>query len=119
MELVDQLLDAILGGYRLVVDDVELGDALEPQARADLAPQEWQRTVERAIGMAPTLFISQRGIEDARLLEVTAHLDPRDRDEPEARIVHLAREQLTELAADLVGDAIRSLSFQVSTHKQS
>ena len=52
------------------------------------------------------LVVAERGVEDARLLEVGRHLHAGEGDEADARIVHLARQQQRELAADLIGDAV-------------
>ena len=47
LDVVQQLLDAVLSGDRLVVAELELGHAPQPQPRADLAAQERRRALER------------------------------------------------------------------------
>src|SRR6266550_2764176 len=85
--LLEELLDPVLAGDRLVVDEIELGDALQPQARADLAPQERHRAVERARRALPRLLVAERGVVDASQLEIGRDLHAGDRDEAETRVV--------------------------------
>ena len=49
---------------------------------------------------------------DARLLKVRRDLHARQRHEPDARIVHFAREQRGQFAADLIGDAVGSRALR-------
>src|SRR6185436_9333415 len=69
-DLVEQLLDPVLAGDRLVVDELELGDALQAQARADLAAQERNRAMERAVRALTRLVVTERGVVHARVLQV-------------------------------------------------
>src|SRR5262245_7990813 len=112
VELVDQLLDAILAGDRLVVDEPQFGDAAQAQARSDLTAEKRGGALQRALRAAARLRLvtarSERCEVDARLLQIRGDLDARQGHEPDARIVHLAREQAGELAANLIRDAIRS-----------
>src|SRR5262249_21816062 len=48
VNFVEQLLDAVLSRHGIIVLELELGHALQTQARADLPPQKWRRTLERA-----------------------------------------------------------------------
>src|SRR5262245_50252884 len=107
-DLVEQLLDAVLAGNRFVVVERELWRALQPQARADLAAQETGRAGQRPLGIATALLVAERRIVHARLLQIRADAHPRQRHEPDARIVNVAREQRRQLASDLIGDAIGS-----------
>ena len=51
-------------------------------------------------------FIAEYGVQDARRLEVGGHLNPRERDEANPRVVDLTRQDQRELAADLIADAV-------------
>src|SRR6185503_17975355 len=102
--LVEELLDAVLPGDRLVVDEIELGDALQPQARADLAPQERHRALERARRALLRLLVTERRVVDASQLEIGRDLDAGDGDEAETRVVHFPRQQQGQLAAHLLGN---------------
>src|SRR5262245_19910880 len=107
-DLVEQLLDAVLAGNRFVVVERELRRALQPQARADLAPQEAGGAGQRPLGVATALLVAERRVVHASLLQIWAHADARQRHEPDPRIVDLAREQRRQLAPDLIGDTIGS-----------
>ena len=73
---------------------------------ADLAAEERRRALERlARSSARSAASPSDRVVDARQLQVGGDLDARERDEADARIVHLAREQLAELLADLFADA--------------
>src|SRR6266516_692897 len=112
VELVDQLFDAVLTGDRFIVNELQFRHAFQSQAGADLTSQKRQRTMQRAIGLAPPLFVAEDGVEHARLLKVAGQLDPGNGDEPQAGIVHFAREQVAKLAADLIGDAFGSRALR-------
>src|SRR6185295_1717069 len=103
--LVEELLDPVLAGDRLVVDEIELGDALQPQARADLAAQKRHRPLERARAALLRLLVAERRVVDASQLEIGRDLDAGDGDEAEARVVHFPRQQQSQLAAYLLGNA--------------
>ena len=62
--------------------------------------------------LALRLVVAHERVEDARQLQVGRDLHARQRDETDAGIVHLAREQLAQLLADFFADAVgtRSLS---------
>src|SRR6266446_4900143 len=106
--IVQQTLDAILPGDRFVVQERQLGDALEAQPRPDLPAEERSGPLDGAAGVLAGLVVAEHGVEHARLLKVRGHLDPRDRHESNARIAHLACEQQRELASDLIRDAVRA-----------
>jgi len=52
VDLLQQPLDAVLRFDRLVELELERRDAPEPQALADLVPEERRRPVERLVGGA-------------------------------------------------------------------
>src|SRR5262249_22083497 len=49
---------------------------------------------------------AERGVEHPRLLQIRAHLHPGQRHEPDAGIVHFARQQIGELASNLIRDTV-------------
>src|SRR2546427_656867 len=110
MNLVEQLLDAVLAGDRFVVQELELRDALEAETRPNLPPEERRGALEGAPAVlsrrAGVTRGAERGVEDARELQVRTDLDARQRHETDARVVHVTREQQRELRADLVGDTV-------------
>src|SRR5438094_1737507 len=118
MDLVEQLLDAVLAGDRFVVQELELRDPLEAETRPDLPPKERRGALEGAPAVrsrrAGVTRGTERGVVDTRQLQVRTDLDTRQRHETDARVVHLAREQLRELRADLIGDTVgpRALAHQ-------
>src|SRR5262245_35907436 len=108
VDLAAQLLDAILAGNRFVVVKDQFGRALQAQASADLAAQKPAGPREGTVGVAAALLVAERRVVDVRLLQIGGDADARERDEADARIVHLAREQGSQLAANLVGHAVWS-----------
>src|SRR5919197_1814389 len=115
VQLVEELLDAILAGDRFVVDELQIRHAPQPQARSDLTAEEGSGALERArralFGLCFGAGRAERGVIHASVLKVGRHLDARDRDEPDAGVVHFAREQIPQLAANLIGDAIGTRSL--------
>src|SRR5262249_41987626 len=68
--VVQELLDAVLARDRLVVEELDLRRALEAQPRSNLAAEKRRRPPQRAIGPAPRRLVTERGVVDARLLQV-------------------------------------------------
>ena len=91
VQLVEDLLDAILAGDRLVVDELQLGDALAAAAarRSGGAGTAWRGRAPCALSCA-RLLVAEHGVVDARQLQVGADLHARERDEADARVVDLA-----------------------------
>src|SRR5262245_50840429 len=73
-QLVQQLLDPILAGDRGVVDELQIGRPPQPQPRSELAPQERPGALERLGGRRTCLLVAERGVVDARQLQVRADL---------------------------------------------
>ena len=65
--------------------------------------------------LAQRLLVAHRRVVDARELQVGRDLHLRQRDEADAGIVDVPREQLGQLVADGLSDAIRSVGAHVST----
>src|SRR5436190_5210605 len=106
MDFVQQLFDPVLPSDGLIVLELQLGHALQTETRADLAPQKGRCPVERTRAVLARRLVAKDRVEDAGLLDVRAHLDARERHEPDAGIVDFTRKQLGQFAADLVGDTI-------------
>src|ERR1043166_5779758 len=108
VDVLQDPLDALLVGDRFVEPELELRTAAQVrQPRADLAAEEAGGAVERARRLLARLRVAEARIEHARDLQVGGHLHARKRDEPDARVVHLAAaENLAQHLADLIADAI-------------
>src|SRR3954469_15387041 len=104
--VVEQLFDPVLAGNRFVVVELQLGGALEAQARAELAAQERRGAAERLGRGGARLVVAERGVVDPRVLQVGRDLHSRNGDEPDPRVVHVARQHRRDLAADLIGDSV-------------
>ena len=86
-------------------------DAPETKPAANLPAEKRRGSLERSGGLASLPGIAERGVEDARHLEVARDLYPGQRDEADARITHIAAGQyLAQVLADLVPHAIRTVS---------
>src|SRR3954463_13551334 len=101
--LVEEPLDAVLAGDRFVVEELGLRRALQPQPRSDLPPQERRGAAERPFRVPPRRVVAERGVVNARLLQIRRDRDAGDGDEADPRIVDLARQHRGNLAANLVG----------------
>src|SRR5436190_13181312 len=104
-EVLENLLDAIVARDGVVVEELEVRHAPEPQPAAELAPQERRGALQRPGAFTLRPLVSHRRVIDARELKIRRDAHFRQRQEPDARIVHVAGEELGELAADLVADA--------------
>jgi hypothetical protein len=67
-----------------------------------LPPQERRGSIERPCRVAAARFVSERGVIDLCGLEIRAQLHARQRHEPDAGIVHVARQELGDFSAKLV-----------------
>jgi hypothetical protein len=108
VDLVQQLLDAILSGDRLVVLERKIGDALEAQARADLPPEEWLCAIERARAVRPRLFVAEYRVEHPRELDIRADLNAGECHKTDTGIVDFSREERSQFATNLISDSIGS-----------
>ena len=98
---------------RLVETELELGNPPQPEGAADLPAQERRRALERLLGLTARFRVAEAGVEHACQLEVRRDLHARQRDEPDARIVHrAAAEQRAQLVANLFADAIWSVTVR-------
>src|SRR5947207_10913675 len=107
LEVLQDLFDAVLVLDRFVEPELDLGHPAQAQPAADLAAEKRRGAIERTRRLLPRLLIAERGVEDARDLQVGCHLHARQRDEADARVVDLASaEDLADDVADLFADAI-------------
>src|SRR5262245_7242360 len=74
VEVLKELLDAVLARDRFVEDERQLGDAPQAQLRSDLTAEERRGAAERAPRLAARLLVAERGVEDAGLLQIRADL---------------------------------------------
>ena len=92
--------------------EAKLRHASQLDALAELTAEEWCRALERAPRLGARLLVAHLRVVHAHELQVGRHLDPGERHEADARIVHFAQEQLADLLANLLGDAIRTGSLR-------
>src|SRR5688572_17468971 len=113
MKVAEDLFDAVLVLDGLVEPELDFGNPAQADARADLAAEERRRPLERLLRLDPLFRIAERRVEDLGDLEVGRDLHARERDEADARVVDVAPGQhLAQLLADLIPDAIRSISLR-------
>jgi hypothetical protein len=94
----------------LVRPDVELRDAPEPDPRAQLATHERHRTLERPHRPRSIVRLTDDAHPDAGGAQVRRGLDVRDGDEPDPRVLHVARKDRADLLAQQLIDPISSCS---------
>jgi hypothetical protein len=88
--LVQELLDPILTRNRVVVDEHERRHSSEPQPGPEPATKERSGAIERTSGLTPGRLITERGVKDARHLQVESHLHPCERHESDAWVVNFS-----------------------------
>src|SRR5262249_53962621 len=107
-ELEQNALEPILGFHAFVEVKLQFGDAPESNPAPDLSAEKRGRATERALGLLARPLVAHERVVHARQLKVWRHLDARERDKPDARIVDVAQQELAELLANLFSDAIRT-----------
>src|SRR4051794_40223528 len=75
LEFLEDLLDAILMGDRLVVEELQLRRAAQAQPLRNLAPQEGRGAAECFRRLLQRLFVAHRRVVDAGELKVGRNLD--------------------------------------------
>src|SRR5689334_8595458 len=105
-QLLEDLLDSIVPRDRFVIEELELGHPPKPEALSKLPFQERGGALERAGALALRLLVAQDRVVHARELQVWRDANMREREKSDARILHVARQQLSELAADLIADTL-------------
>src|SRR5450759_4943884 len=86
LQLLEDLLDAVVLGDRGVVEELELRHAPEAHPLPDLAPQERRRPREGLAGLALRLRVAEGRVVDARDLQIGGDLDLRQGQEADAGI---------------------------------
>src|SRR5690606_30336741 len=97
-----KLLDVHRVAERIVVAEVELRCAPDMHAPADLGAQKAGGGAQPLGRAAPVLILAHHAVEDLRVVEIGTHLDVGDGHDTDARIAHVALEQLRQLAPDLL-----------------
>src|SRR3954469_14862678 len=110
LQVLQDLLDAIVLRDRLVVEERQLRHAPQPDARAELAAQERRRAVERLRRLALRLLVAERRVVDPRDLQIAGDRHLGQRQEADAGIVHLARDELRQLVPDGLAEAFGTVA---------
>ena len=112
LELGEELEDAraALGG--VVEVDVEVRDALDPQALAELVPDERHGVAERGHGGIAFGRLADDADPDLGVPQVRRRLDLGDRDEPDPRIRHVPRHDRADLLPQELVDPFGSLAHR-------
>jgi hypothetical protein len=105
VEVPKDLLDAIAALDRFVEKELQLGDAPEADPLPDLPAQKRGDTLEGAARFLARLLVAQGCVVDARLLQIGRDFDSGDGQEPDARILDDARQEIGDLDSQLVPDA--------------
>src|SRR5438034_11081216 len=103
-DVLQNSFDPVVTLDRVVVEEFQLGDPPQPQPLADLAAQEGPGAGERAGGLAPRRVVAEGRVVHACRLQVRRDRHVRDGEESDPRVVHLAGDELGELAPDLIAD---------------
>src|SRR5439155_3502633 len=77
MDVLQELLDAILSGDRIVVGEPELWYAPQAKPSAKLAAQKWRRAFEGASRGGPGALVAEHRVHDSRHLQIRAEMHPR------------------------------------------
>src|SRR3954462_10018372 len=108
LELLKNPFDPVAVFDRLVVEERQFGNPLQLETLSNLPPQKGCRTPERAGRLALCFVVADRRVVDTRLLQVRRHLDARDGEKPDSRIVNVPGQQRRKLRLNLIADTGRS-----------
>src|SRR5919106_4755653 len=112
-KVAQDLLDAVLVLNRLVEAEFDFWHPAQADAGADLTPEERRGPLEGFLRLEPGLRIAERRVEDFRDLQVGRDLDAGERDEADARVVHVpAGQHLAQLLADLIPHTVRTIPLR-------
>src|SRR4026208_660217 len=103
-QLLKNSFDAVALFDRLVVEERQFRDTLQPKALTDLAAQKRRRPIERTRRLPLRLVVPDRRVIHAGLLQIRRQLDLRDRQKSDAGIVNLSRQQRRKLRLNLIAD---------------
>src|SRR5689334_9564801 len=114
VNVAKDLLDAVLIRDRFVEPELQLRHAAQVgQSRADLPPEEAGRARQRPRRFLARLLIAKAGVENAGQLQIPGDRHACQRDESDARIVHLAAaEDVAQLLANLIAYAIWTIALR-------
>src|SRR6266545_2003115 len=104
VELQEDSLDAVALLDRFVVEESELGHALQADPLADLPAQERHGARERAGGFLPRRVVPDGRVVNPCLLQIRRDLDVGDGQEPDARIMNRPAQKFRELRTNLIAD---------------
>ena len=106
LDLGQELEDpgAALGG--VVEMDVQIRDPLDPQALAELVPDERHGVAERLDRGVAFGRLADDAHPDLGVAQVLGRLDIRDRDEPDPRIRHVPRDDRADLLPEQLVDVV-------------
>jgi hypothetical protein len=105
LELLENLLHAILGGHGLIEQELNFGGAAQCHARTQQMPNIRGGACKRLRGLLALLNIAHHRPIDPGERKIGRDFDAGDGHEAHPGICHLAREDLTDLFADLCGNA--------------
>ena len=112
IDLGEELEDARTALSGLVEVDMEVGDALDPQALAELVPDERHGVAERGYGRIAFGRLADDADPDLGVPQVRRRLDLGDRDEPDPRIRHIPRDDRADLLPQELVDPFCSLAHR-------
>src|SRR5262249_47037019 len=104
LELLEDPFDAIPSFDGFVVEEAQLRHPFQSQPLTNLTTQEGRCSLERACRFTACLVVADGGVGDACLLEIRRDVDARDRQETDAGIMHVPRQQRRELRTDLIAN---------------
>src|SRR5262245_36979081 len=105
LELLQNLLDAILRGDRLIEEELDLRRTPQRQAGAEEMAHERRRPRQRFGGLLALRGVAHRRPVHACEREIRCDLDACDGNQPDTRVRHLGRKDLADLFPDLFGDS--------------
>jgi hypothetical protein len=99
---------------RVVEMELEIRRGLEVHAPSGLRAQVRLGALEAGLRVALLFVVPEHRVIDVRSREIGRHAHGGDRHEPNARILHLPLDQVTEDLADVLSDALRPACTHVS-----
>src|SRR5688572_3665165 len=114
LQVEDDALDPVLAFDAFVVEELECRHVPQAEPPPELPAQERHGALERPRRLFARLRVADRRVVDPRLLQVRGHLDVRERQKADPRIVHVAADELRQLLPQLVADTFgaRALGHQ-------
>ena len=119
LELVQQVEHARAAFGGVVEPDMELRDAAETEPRAELAPDEHHRPVERRERRLPLRLVADHADPDAGMAEIRCGLDLGHGHEADSGIRHLAAQDLADLLSQQLIDPLSALGHRATRWSRS